>query len=224
MITYLNQYSTKLAQLTSPLRDLTEKNTHFKWEEQHQTALDKFKEELCSVLQCDASQEGLGTWIRQIDSDSNERIIVMSSQTLTDTEKRYSNIECECLAVAYALHKFGLYLLGHTTITETDHSPLELIFKRSPWKTTKTPAEMLLIQCSGEIQTRKDDSCRGHIIKSLFRQVTTNPTQQSSLCYRHTLPYQHQCSEVCISTGPGHDQAKGHHLQRIACPQERMPT
>jgi len=37
----------KLAQLTSSLRDLIKKNAHFKWEEQHQTALNKRKEELC---------------------------------------------------------------------------------------------------------------------------------------------------------------------------------
>ena len=63
-----------------------------------------------TVLQWDASQEGLGALIRQIDSDNNERIIAMSSRTLTDTEKRYSNIEHECLAVAYGLEKFEFYL------------------------------------------------------------------------------------------------------------------
>lgn len=165
MISYLNRHSTKLAQLTSPLRDLIKKNAHFKWEEQHQTALNKIKEELCSVpvtsyydpnpgtvtvLQCDASQGGLGEWIRQVDLDNNERTIAMFSQTLIDTEKRYSNIEPECLAVAYGLEKFEFYLLGRTTIIETDHSPLEQIFKkknqRRPWKITKTPAEMLAIR------------------------------------------------------------------------------
>ena len=55
----------------------------------------------------------------------------MSSRTLTDTEKRYSNIEHECLAVAYGLEKFEFYLLGRTTIIETDHSPLEQIFKKN---------------------------------------------------------------------------------------------
>ena len=52
MITYLNRYSTKLAQLTSPLRDLIKKKVHFKWEEQHQTALNKIKEELCQFRLC----------------------------------------------------------------------------------------------------------------------------------------------------------------------------
>ena len=146
MITYLNRYSTKLAQLTAPLRELTKKNAHFRWEEQHQAALNMIKEELCAVpvmsyydpnpdtvtiLQCDASQEGLGAWVRQIDANGNKSIITMSSWALTDTKKRYSNIERECLAVTYGLEKFEFYLLGRTTIVETDHSPLEQIFKKN---------------------------------------------------------------------------------------------
>ena len=83
---------------------------------------------------------------------------------------------------------------------------------------------MLAIRRSGEIQTRKDDSCRGRTIKSLSGQITTNQRQYSSLCFRHTLPYQNQHNEVRIGVGPDHDQAKGHHLQRKACPQERVPT
>ena len=161
MITYLNRYSTKLAKLTSPLRDLIKKNAHFKWQEQHQTALNKIKEELCSVpvtsyydpnpgtvtvLQCDAIQGVLGEWIGQVDLDNNERTIAMFSQTPTDTEKRYSNIEPECLAVVYGLERFEFHLLGRTTIIETDHSPLN----RHSRKTSEKPLEdykRILLRC-----------------------------------------------------------------------------
>ena len=75
LITYLNRFSAKVAELTAPLRELTEKNVHFRWEQHQQAALDRIKEELCtapilsyydpdpattSILQCDASQKGLG--------------------------------------------------------------------------------------------------------------------------------------------------------------------
>ena len=50
-------------------------------------------------LQCDASQTGLGPWLRQVDATGNERIVAMASSSLTDAESRYSNIERECLAV-----------------------------------------------------------------------------------------------------------------------------
>ena len=47
MVTHLNRFSTKLADLTSPLSELTKKHVHFSWEPHHQQALDEIKQELC---------------------------------------------------------------------------------------------------------------------------------------------------------------------------------
>ena len=75
MVTYLNCFSTKLADLTSPLRELTKKHIHFGWETHHHQALYRIKQELCTsqlisyydpepntptILQCDASKTGIG--------------------------------------------------------------------------------------------------------------------------------------------------------------------
>lgn len=161
MVTYLNRYSVKLAEMTSPLRELTKKHSHFTWESHHQEALDKIKEELCSVkiisyydpdpttptiLQCDASQMGVGAWLRQIDSQGNENIVAMTSRSLTSAESRYSNIERECLGVMYGLEKFEYYLLGRHAVVETDHSPLEQIFKKN---IAEAPARLqrMLLRC-----------------------------------------------------------------------------
>ena len=74
MMTYLNRFSTKLAKMTAPLRKLLKNGDHFRWHEK-QAALDLIKKELCdakilsyynpdpeakTILQCDASQMGLG--------------------------------------------------------------------------------------------------------------------------------------------------------------------
>ena len=82
---------------------------HFSWEPHHQAVLDRIKKELSSpriisfydpnpatptILQCDASQIGLGAWLRQ-DSNGSEQVVAMASRALTDTEKKYSNIERE---------------------------------------------------------------------------------------------------------------------------------
>ena len=160
MVTYLNRYSAKLANMTSLLRELTKKHVHFRWEPHHQETLDKIKQELCSfkiiyydpdpttpqILQCDASQTGVGAWFRQIDSQGNENIVAMTSRSLTDTESRYSNIEPECLGVMYGLEKFEYFSLGRHVIVETDHSPLEQIFKKG---IAEAPAQLqrLLLRC-----------------------------------------------------------------------------
>ena len=124
--------------LTAPLRELLKKGIHFQWEERHQQALDVIKKELCkatalwyydpsptttTILQCDASIQGLGAWLRQVDREGNERIVAMCSRSLTASETRYSNIERECLGVQYGLEKFEYYLMGRHTLLGTDHAP-----------------------------------------------------------------------------------------------------
>lgn len=156
LLTYLNRFSAKIAEYTAPLRTLTKKNARFKWEDHHQVALDKIKVELCSahilsyydpdpatttILQCDASQAGLGAWLRQVDATGNERIVSMASRSLTDADSRYSNIERDCLAVMFGLEKFEFYLLGRHTLIETDHSPVEQIFKKKHRRSTRTTAK-----------------------------------------------------------------------------------
>ena len=146
MVNYLNRFSVKLAEMTAPLRVLLKKNIHFQWETHHQAALERIKKELYTsqvisyydpdpdtktILQCDASTLGLGAWIRQIGSNGEEKIVGMASRCLTPTESRYSNIERECLAVLFGLEKFEYYLLGREVLVETDHSPLEQIFKKN---------------------------------------------------------------------------------------------
>ena len=70
----------------------------------------------------------------------------MASRSLTDAESRYSNIERECLAVTYGLEKFEHYLLGRNVTVETDHSPLEQIFKKN---INEAPSRLqrLLLRC-----------------------------------------------------------------------------
>ena len=79
MVTYLSYFWTKLADQTASLRELTEKHVHFSWEPHHQQAVNKIKKKLClsklityydpdpttpMILQCDASQTGIGGWLR----------------------------------------------------------------------------------------------------------------------------------------------------------------
>lgn len=161
LLTYLNRFSAKIAECTAPHRTLTKKNARLKWEDHQLAALDKIKAELCSahilsyydpdpatttILQCDASQAGLGAWLRQVDATGKERIVAMASRSLTEPESRYSNIERECLPVMFGLEKFEFYLLERHTLVETDHSPLEQIFKKN---IAEAPARLqrLLRQC-----------------------------------------------------------------------------
>ena len=50
--------------------------------------------------------------------------VAFASRSMTDTEKRYSQIEKEALALVWACKKFSDYVIGKSIQLETDHKPL----------------------------------------------------------------------------------------------------
>ena len=239
IVSSLNRFSVKLAELTAPLRQLTKKHVHFRWEPHHQTALDKIKEEICSarvisyydpdpatttILQCDASEKGLGAWIRQIDSQGSEKIVAMASRSLTDTETRYSNSERECLGVMYGLEKFEYYLLGRHIVVETDHSPLEQIFNKHIADAPSRLQRILLRYVLGLTWksstgqgslSRLQTLCREFVSGITYIQSGDPNTMSTSLLMCHVQSIYGPC-EVCNDSRRDPEHVKRHDLPGMA--------
>ncbi|CAB4014545.1 Hypothetical predicted protein [Paramuricea clavata] len=111
MANYSSKYIRDFATLTAPLRDLTKKDVCFEWTQTHQTAFEKLKNTLAiapcmsyfdknkqTFVTVDASPVGISGILSQKprngDVDS-QQIIAYASRALTDTEKRYSQMEKE---------------------------------------------------------------------------------------------------------------------------------
>jgi len=58
------------------------------------------------------------------------QVVQYASRSLTDTEKRYSQIELEALAGDFGCKKFHLFLYGIPFKMVTDHKPLESVFNK----------------------------------------------------------------------------------------------
>ena len=71
-------------------------------------------------LETDASQSGLGAVLLQ-----EGRLISFMSKAMTDTQSRYSNIECEIFGVVTGVEHFHQYLFGRQFTLNTDHKPIE---------------------------------------------------------------------------------------------------
>ena len=75
-------------------------------------------------MDTDASDQGIGAVLSQIQSDGQERVVVYANRLLSKLERRYCVTCKELLAVVVFLHHFQQYLLGRKFILRTDHSSL----------------------------------------------------------------------------------------------------
>ena len=83
---------------------------------------------LPTKISADASAYGLGAVLLQqsIAADKEWKPVAYASRALTDTKKRYSQIEKEVLAIVWACERFTGYVLGKQIVLETDHKQLFL--------------------------------------------------------------------------------------------------
>ena len=152
MVNYLSRFLPKLADIMAPIRQLTHKNVTFNWNKDCQNALDKIKHLISEApvlayfdpnleieIQCDSSQDGLGAVLIQKGKPLEYR-----SRSLSESERRYAQIEKELLAVTYAAEKFHDYIYGRPVKIYTDHHPLITIIKKPLQDTPKRLQTMLL--------------------------------------------------------------------------------
>ena len=131
----------------------------FNWSAAQHTAFEKAKSLIAStavlqyfdpkkqvVIQVDASENGRRGTLQQKNDNGLLQPIAFTSCTLTDTERRYSQIEKECLAICNTFSKFHLWLYGHRDIElHSDHKPLEMIAKK-PFNRVPARLQRMLIR------------------------------------------------------------------------------
>ena len=139
---YCTRQIPNLATICDPLAELARSKTTFEWTGRHDEALYAlkaaltndavayFKENWNTVLTVDASPVGLGAILSQEDrlDHSNTHIVQYASRSLSDTERRYHQIEKEALAVIWAMEHFHNYLYGRSFEVVSDNSTVVSVF------------------------------------------------------------------------------------------------
>ncbi|UYV69790.1 hypothetical protein LAZ67_7000738, partial [Cordylochernes scorpioides] len=134
---FLRKFIPNFSKLAEPLNNLTRKNVRWNWDLKTNKAFQDLKESLTkepclayynlnspTELITDASPIGLGAVLIQTQQNGIKRPIAYASRSLTDTEKRYSQIEKETLGCVWAIEHFNTYIWGRKFVLKTDHKPL----------------------------------------------------------------------------------------------------
>ena len=136
----LQGYSNKKQSRSSNLK--LEKE-HFVWGKDQQAAFNKLKQviakdvtlafpnfDLPFKLSCDASRNGLGGWLEQVQPNGKYRPIAFASRKTSNAERQYPVHKIEFLALKWCVtEKFKDYLYGKSFVIYTDNNPLTYVLK-----------------------------------------------------------------------------------------------
>ena len=137
-VQYLAKFLPNMSDVSAPLRQLLHKEVEWHWENEQEKSFQTLKN-MCTnapvlayfdetkpiVLTVDSSSKGLGAAIVQ-----DGKPIAYASSALSETQQRYSQIEKETLTIVFGCKKFHQYIYGQKVVVESDHKPLQSIFKK----------------------------------------------------------------------------------------------
>ena len=149
---YYRRFMRGYSEMAAPLFALTEKSRTFGWTAKCEEAFTKMKNALITapilayptvdgqyVLDCDASDVGIGAVLSIVQEGSLERPIAYFSKTLSKSEKRYCVTRKELYALVAGVKHFHHYLYGRKFLIRTDHSALRWLmnFKNPEGQTAR---------------------------------------------------------------------------------------
>ncbi|KII73811.1 Transposon Ty3-I Gag-Pol polyprotein [Thelohanellus kitauei] len=121
LASYYRKFIENFAEISRPLHVLCQDKSQFIWEEEHEYAMKRLKEQLSSSIFL-AYPNPNKTFSVYTDASN------LAISAVLEQENRviaYSAYELECLAIINALKKFRHYLIGSKFLLYCDHEPLK---------------------------------------------------------------------------------------------------
>ena len=224
----------KIAELLEPLCPLLSSKNEFVWSSTHEQALSKAKKHLASAptlaffdmakptrICTDASRQGIGFFLQQQSPTGQWTLVQAGSRFLSSAESRYVIIKLELLAVAWAISKCNVFLMGlqHFQII-TDHNLLIPILNSHRLDEIENPRLQRLrtklmaynftaAWCKGAINSAPD---------ALSRHPTWNPCQAELLaeCDDNNTPEMTLADIIAIRSNDSQESVRVEEVRECA--------
>ena len=191
-VSYLAKFLLGLLETLEPIRQLTRKDVPWNWGPAQEAVFkemkDLVKEAPCLkyfdskkplVIQCDASEGGLGAAILQ-----DGYPISYAGRTLTGVEVWHAQMEKEMLAIVFALEIFHQYTLARPMTVHSDHRPLGSYTEETSLQDSETPARYAYastkVWSTSSVQVWERPPPDRHTITCLPLKVKRTPTHKRS--------------------------------------------
>ena len=137
MVNYYSKFLPWLSSVLAPLYRLLQKATRWSLGPEEDRAFQTAKCAKSSsvltyynpakelFLNCDSSPYGVGAILSHRMADRSMKPITYASRSLNPTEKRYSRLNKEGLAIVFGFKNFHHYLFGKKFTICSDHKPLQ---------------------------------------------------------------------------------------------------
>lgn len=138
LINYFGRLIPHFSKKIAPLNSLMNSKEKFAWTTECKQSFDSIILELSNAplvkpydlnKEVTVSTDASGNAIGAILTQENHPVIYVS-RSLSVAEKNYSNIEREALAIFWAISRLKYFLLGRKFQVQTDHKPLEILFRK----------------------------------------------------------------------------------------------
>ena len=189
LVGYYRQFILNFSSIARPLNSLLQKDEPYRWRDEQQKAFEELKSRLITapilaypnfkqtfILATDASYNGFGATLSQLDRNRKEHPIAYASKSLRKEEMNYAATELECAAVVWAIEHFHKYLGTTKFILVTDHSALKWLRTAEPkgrigrWILKLQPYNFEIVHKPGRIHSNVDALSR-------LPTQTTNPNK-----------------------------------------------
>lgn len=179
LCSYFRRYVRNFSTIAKPLTTLLKKEQPFIWTHREQKSFDDLKKALTEdvllsfpdfdklfYVTTDASGSGIGGMLSQGDLP-HDKPIHFFSKTLSETQRNYSVIERELLAIIEAVKAFRVYLYGRYFVLITDHLPLCYLFNLKDCGSRLFRQKMELLEYNFKVIHRK--GAQNHVADALSR-------------------------------------------------------